>query len=252
MPSGVCRGVRSFSWDAAMRQLRADDLLPAASYADLVDAAERGSEAVRRCMAGLCDACGVDADDVATFDGVPIPKLYEKGVFKVLSEAPLKDRLSCERACADECAGDWSRVVDVLRIALVLTSEEEVMAAVHQLQVRAVPLDRLNTDPPEAKRADAPPFVVLRLRNRVAKPLFSGYRDLLVSLAVHVSGRFWACCELQVCVCVHVQSWSAHTLHDAPKSGGTHHARSQSAVCPTSVCARGGRAPPLLLETASC
>ena len=167
----------------------------ASSYEELAQISEKALPIFEAKMRSIVKAAGLNADEVVTLDGKPL-KLDAKHNFKHLTIAPVKSKARCEEKAANEYGGDFSQIVDCVRCSIVVHTEAELLVVATLLAEHGLPLSQLATvsgDEPVLGQ-----FVLVRLKNRYAEPLFNGYQDGLYSIALYVGGGLWTVCEVQV------------------------------------------------------
>ena len=132
-------------------------------------------------MAGLDDLYAVAEKAIGVFGELVTQALSVSDVAEAPAPAPapgpapeaparpdflpsLKPRARCAAKAATRYGGKVSRVFDVVRGSLIVETESQVLDVYEKLS-------KLN---------------IVRLKNRFAKPLYTGYRDLLLTIAVPV------------------------------------------------------------------
>lgn len=120
-------------------------------------------------------------------------------VLQVLTIGPLKAQERCDQKAIKEYQNDYSRIVDFLRCSVVVNTEAQLARFAHVLAQTGGDLSWLRegaTSPPASREGASPRFVVLRLKNRYATPVFNGYRDALYNIALEIRPGFWAVAEV--------------------------------------------------------
>ena len=98
-------------------------------------------------------------------------KLY----FKHLTIAPAKGCERCEEKAANEYGGDFSQIVDVTRCSVVVEDERQLIEVAGWLAKSGVSISLLN-----GGAVDEGSFVLVRLKNRFAKPCFNAWSTLIL------------------------------------------------------------------------
>ena len=144
----------------------------ATSYDELRSVHALASPVFERTMGDIVRAAGLAPDEPAMHEGKPLVLDASKGLnFSHLTIAPAKGRARCEEKAANEYGGDYSQIVDVVRCSIVVETEEELLVVAERLASGGGSVALLN-----GKASAVGGFVLVRLKNRFAKPLFNGYQ----------------------------------------------------------------------------
>ena len=95
---------------------------------------------------------------------------------------PLKGRDRAEQKIAEDYKNDAAQLIDVVRCSVIVEDEAQLIAVADALAECAASSSSSSSDGGGGRD----PFVVVRLKNRFAEPLFNGYRDALYSLRIKV------------------------------------------------------------------
>jgi len=191
LPNDVMDDFPSFKHSQYMRQHRLDGEGPVRDYDELEEVARAAMPGFTTLMRRVVTTTGLDPDAYALHQGARLP-IEGRNFFRVLTIAPLKSRKRCDEKVTNEYGGEYDCVLDCVRCSIVVESEQQLQTAMSFLSEGDVSL--LAQAPP----ADAAgTFVVVRLKNRYSEPLFNGYRDALINIALAV-GKCWVVCEVQL------------------------------------------------------
>jgi hypothetical protein len=185
MPKNYMNKYESFKLEEYMRQRVASGAY-AASYDDLLAVAEKARLIFEQKLSGIVREAGLEPEDPAMHEGTRLVLDAKKDLFfKHLTIAPPKSRESCEEKATNEYGGDYSLIVDVTRCSIVVETEEQLLAVAECLTTCGEPAERLSSGDPPAVGC----FVLIRLKNRFAKPLFNGYQARASPFAGHTRMR---------------------------------------------------------------
>jgi len=105
-------------------------------------------------------------------------------VLRAYSAGPLKSRARAAEKAKDEYDGDAARLLDVVRGSIVCGDEASLVAVLKRVL--------------EGFSDEAGEVCVVRSKNRFKKPLFNGYRDVLINLRLRLPDGTSMVVELQV------------------------------------------------------
>jgi len=152
---------------------------PCGNYADLVLAGAAKQEEFNNLAREVCETSGMDPSfRVQECPEKENPKLGKTRV----QIGPLKSRERSEEKARDDYDGDFAKLFDVVRGSILCSNTSQMHSCVEALRKR-------------------PGCTIVRLKNRLRNPLFTGYRDILTLVRVGDPDNGDSCphiCELQI------------------------------------------------------
>jgi tetratricopeptide (TPR) repeat protein len=173
----------------ALRQIRLDapDDGPVRNYEELTELVEATRPPFDGLVRFILTKAALDPDATPTVDGKPLPA----DSFKLYTPAPIKSEARCDEKVFADYNGDYARIIDAVRCSIVLDSVDQLLSIARLLNEKSktpIKLEGLGTVS----------FVVMRLKNRFAQPVFNGYQDALYTIELTFAAGIHVLCEIQL------------------------------------------------------